>query len=642
MAYEDTATAPSPEDAPGKLGLEESVALVKRCATKWGSDPRKRQAWDRWLVYTEKFKPLILRRIETVQRDPETRDEISKHVDLTNNVGLDITRETSVCWKQGVRRSIADATEKQADAFREIELESQIDVHAIDWNQIASLVGPILVVPNVRKDKLRWDVILPTYSDVEPDPDDPYGCPLAAAWSLRPCEGGSRRSSSKTDTVLLDGHSWRYYSTANGQPNLIDEVVHGLGYFPGEPLRFANVYDGDWYGGCDRNQRLVDATVSVGAKNAQLSFVRKAQNKYLLSIIGDLEGLPKLQKLDPEIPVSMHAEQQQRLDLEVLNFDTSPENFIRHAEWDLQQVAATYGGSVADDGNGARKVVFSDKALTEIRNAQLPFARSFERGLWTKTVEICRVMKRPGFENLPDAEKVRNGLQLDFGKLARSFADPKQESDYIDWLMGKGGLDQVELTRRIEGTNLSDEQVWGLIERRLENQAKFNGVLATRNLSLIDGAVQGTAQTNGAMGPAVRDGTPLVIEGAPPGPQDASGFAADVATDAVAESEVLSNDPGDGAPPPDPGTDVQAQALNGAQIASFLALCQSFASGQLPFELGERFLPVAFPGVIRNEESARRILEPLRGFVPRPTPEETADAVTADAEGNDDGERESE
>lgn len=496
MAYE------AEDDEPGgALPTEEAYALAKRCASRFASDPRKMNALRRWLVYTENFKDLILARIEDVQGDRETREQIAKHVDLTNNVGLDVTKDTAVCWKQGVRRAITGASESQQEAFRELELESMIDIHAVNWNQIASLVGPIIVVPMVRGGMLRWDVLLPTYCDVITDPDDPHGCPIAAAWTVR-CDGTSRRSRDKADTVVLDGYSWRYLSTAGGRVTVVDEVVHGLGYFPGEPLRFSIEYDGDWYGSCRRNQRLVDATVALGALNAGLSFVRKAQNKNLLAIIGDNEGLPKLQKLDPEIPVMMDAANNERMEITTLKFDTSPENYIKHSSWILRQVASTYGGSVADDGKGGSRVVFDDVALTEIRNAQLPFARLFERQLWAKAVEVCRALKHPIFERLPDGEAIRKGLQLDFGKLARTFANPSEESEYIDWQLSKGATDQVELTRRIEGSNLSDKDAKALIERRLENQAWFNDAVTKRNLGMNSRQdVQTASQAFGALGP---------------------------------------------------------------------------------------------------------------------------------------------
>lgn len=647
MAYEDTELADDgePGDALSRLPDDQAKTLARRCANRFASDPRKVRAWKRWLVYTENFKNLILERIETTHSDAETKEEIAKHADLTNNVALDITRDTSVCWKQGVRRTLADATERQQQAFRAIEIESMIDVHAVKWNQIAEFVGPIVVIPQVKRERLTWDVLLPTSYDVEPDPDDPSGCPIAVAYSLR-CDGRTRRSRDKADTVVLDGWSWRYYTTANGTAELLDEVPHELGYFPGEPLRFDHGYDDDWFGGCRRNQRTLDATVSICTLNAGLSFVRKAQNKNLLAIIGDTTGLPKLQKLDPELPVMMEAAAGERMDVTALPFDTSPENFIAHAEFILRQVASSKGGTVTDDGKGGRRVTFDDGALTEIRNEQLPFARAFERGLWAKAVAICHAMKRPGFEDLPDPDDVRANLQLDFGKLARRFADPKQEADYIDWLLSKGATDQVELTRRIEGSNLSDEQVWSLLDRRLENQARFNDAVTKRNLGMnADQSVMTAAQANGALGPAAKNGTPVTVQ--VPVPVDGE---APADTAALTDGEQPPETTPDGeqsvaAPTAEDGSaisDVQAQALNGAQIASFLELAMAFANGTLPFELGERFLPVAFPGVIRNEAAARRILEPLRGFTPRPIEDvknPPADAGSADAEGNDDGER---
>lgn len=500
---------------------EYAQPLVERCLLTLNSDTRKRRAWDRWTIYTEQYQPLICDRIAGTQTDDGVRAEMVKFVDLTVNPGLDVTKQTSVCWRQGARRSIEGISEDQLAAFHEIIVESCIDTTAIEWNRIAAFVGPIVVVPNVRRGRLCWDTLLPTFSEVETDITDPYGTPTAVAWTLRdPCG-----EADKAIAVYLDEAAWRFYKladavamrpayeTAPAAPIKVkaarEPIDHGLGYFPGVPLRFGAVFDGDWYGSPYINQRLVDATISIGVLNAALGFTRKAQNKRLLTLIGDLGGFPDGQSLDPEVPFIADVPQGAGLPPTVttIDFDTDPANFIKHASWIYQNIASAYGGQVATDENGDARLAFSVETLTEIRNEQIPHARQFERELWATAVDMCRAMRHPLAARLPSREQVLAGFRVDFGKLSRRFTDPAAEQAWIDWLLSKGATDQLEILRAQGNTTLDDEQLWELIEHRLEIQAKFNDAVTKRNLNMQGGNVTTAAQAFGAMGPAMRDGT---------------------------------------------------------------------------------------------------------------------------------------
>ncbi|MBK6920413.1 MAG: hypothetical protein IPH07_23640 [Deltaproteobacteria bacterium] len=633
---------------------EYARALLDRCVFVMRSDTRKRRAWDRWLIYTEQHTSLILDRITSTQNDDGVRNEIAKFVDLTVNPGLDVTRQTSVCWRQGARRSIEGVDDDAQKAFHELVLESRIDVVAPSWNRIGALVGALLVVPAVRKQRLAWDTLLPTFTEVEPDPDDYYGTPLAAAWTLRSeCE-----QPEDAVAVYLDDQAWRTYRLADApvpaglygaaKPQEFIEalppVEHGLGYFPGVPLRFAEVFDGDWYGSPYLNQRLVDATVSIGVLNAALGFTRKAQNKRLLTLIGDLGGFPDGQSLDPEVPfvADVPAGAGVPPTIQAIDFDTNPDNFIKHASWIYRNIASAYGGQVESDDTGAgTRLVFSPETLTEIRNEQIPHAREFERMLWATAVDMCRAMNHPLADRLPTRDEVLAGFRIDFGKLSRKFSDPSAEQAWVDWLLSKGATDQLEILRAQGNTTLDDEQLQELIEKRLEVQAWFNDVVTTRNLSMTPGGVATAAQAFGATGTAVRDGTPVTVaarvpvEGAAPDASNVDASQPDGADPAMHDAPPADAPPSSDAPP----ADVQASALNGAQITSFMQLAAAFAGGTLPLELGERFLPIAFPGSVKDEAAARRLLEPLRGFkVPsQPNPNAGADAPAAKADANNVG-----
>lgn len=492
-------------------------ALIERCAYTLKTDVRKAKAWDRWCIYTEQHAPLILARILTTQNDPGVRREIAKFVDLTVNPGLDITKQTAVCWRQGARRTIEGASEDQLAAFHELILESRIDTTAPAWNRIASLVGPVIVAPAVRRHRLCWDTLLATFTEVQTDPEDPYGDPTAVAWTIRAqCE-----QPAKAISVVLDDQAWTTYEStrtilSSGQTETSTAptrppVVHGLGYVPISVLRFDAVVDGDWWGSPFLNQRLVDATVAIGVLNAALGFTRKAQNKRLLAIIGDLGGLPDGQTLDAEVPLvaDVPREAGAAPSITSIDFDTNPDNFTKHASWIYRNIADAYGGQVEADPTGiTSRVVFPIEALTEIRNEQIPQARQFERDLWAAAVDMCRKFGHPLAERLPSREQVLAGFRIDFGKLSRRFADPAAETAWMDWLISKGATDQVEVLRAQGNTTLDDQQLRKVLEKHLENQEWFNDAVTKRNLNMSGSDVQTAAEAFGAMGPKMRDAKP--------------------------------------------------------------------------------------------------------------------------------------
>lgn len=519
MAYADT----TEQRLAAAFPSEYAEGLIDRCFHEFNTDARKRRAWDRWIIYTEQYQELILRRIMDTQTDDGVRTEMSKFVDLTINPGLDVTRQTSVCWRHGARRSIEGITEDQLEAFHELVLESRIDIVAPGLNRIAAFVGTTIVVPVVRKTAqhpegvLAWDVLLPTFTEVATDPEDPYGTPTACAWTVRDQCG----EPDKAIATYLDGKGWSYYKLADAdatQPDRKRAAVplrapteHNLGYFPGVPLRFGEVFDGDWYGSPYLNQRLVDATVAIGVLNAALGFTRKAQNKRLLALIGDLGGFPDGQTLDPEVPFVADVPNGVGIAPTVtsIDFDTSPKNFVEHASWIYRNIASAYGGQVESDDVGDTRLTFSVETLAEIRNEQIPHARQFERDLWANAVDMCRAMRHPLAASLPSREQVLKGFRIDFGKLSRRFTDPAAEQAWTDWLLSKGATDHLEILRAQGNATLNDSQLQALIEARLKNQAWFHDVVTTRNLSMTAGGVATAAEAFGAMGTAVRDGGPI-------------------------------------------------------------------------------------------------------------------------------------
>jgi hypothetical protein len=493
----------------GSLSDDSILALAKACAAP--SD-RKRTALRRWLIYKEKHKGLVFERLDNTLLEEEYRDQVKRFVDVTDNVALDVVRSTSVVWPAH-HRTVADASAPAMAAFHKLVAESMLDVRALSWNRIAELVGPVIVAPAIRRGRLRWDAVYAhTYETID-DPEDPEGEPLAVAWP------SARQAGKVSQVVVLDGQRWVHVDVGPSGATIRPEPrEHGLGFCPVSTLRFGEEAGGE--DDCSRNQRLEDATIYVGTVRSQMALMRKAQNGHLLVAIGFLGDAVKRQPMDPEMGVAINVDVGPgKLPPTVtsVDFNTSPENFYADIDGTKRAVAGAYGGTVDEHG----RIVFDVDALTEIRKEQIPPSRAFELQLWYCAVAMCRKLRHPLGADLPEPETIRDSLAVDFGKLSRTFADPKQESEHNDWLLSKGAIDQVDILRAQGNQNLDDEQLKKKLEANLENQAWFNDAVTRRNLGMNGSDVTTAAEANGALGPAVRDGTAITVQ-VPDDPLDAA------------------------------------------------------------------------------------------------------------------------
>lgn len=506
----------------------EDIVLAKAADTGAGlvsgRQDRKQKAWERFLVFTEDYEELIHRRIWGIQKDQTVRNEMSKFVDLSMNLALDITNSVSVVWKHGARRTIEGASESEQEAFFRLVEDTGFSMRARAWNRQAFYQGPITVVPVIRQDRLSWDTLLPYFYDVVRDESDPWGNPAAVCWSVGdPTDPLRRRDTSlapDANIVLLDGDSWRYFGArkTNGKDldlAMVEQINHDMGMFPGTTLRLDETHGTSWWG-CDRHQRLQDATIMIGVIQAALSYVRKAQNRKLLKVLGDLRGLPRQQQVagEPEIPLVAQANSPEQIAIDAIDFDTNPENFMKHATWIMQMVARSYGGELAlgshpstTGGVLGADIKFGHEALTELRNDQIPFARQFERDLWGKSVEMAKRQNMPGSEDLPDPDLIREGLNIEFPRLSPSFANTKDEIEWFNWCLAKGKLSYGDLLVT-EMPSATDDERDAEIIRRVERQIPVLDMITKRNLSLAPEAntdLETPSQMNGSMGPEVRD-----------------------------------------------------------------------------------------------------------------------------------------
>ena len=483
---------------------------------------RRRLAWDKWDIYRENFGHLVAERIGFIHSDQSVKKELAQHIDLSINLALKIIRATSVLWKHGAHRSIEGVSDDAQDAFHELVRESKFAVHSPSWNELANFLGPITVVPVMRDDRLTWDTLLPHFYESIPNPSDPFGAPKAVIWDTRPTNyrgyAFQENESREANYIVLDAEAWTYCKrVTKDKSEIVDRVPHGLGFFPGTPLRFSVSHEQDWWGH-DMPRRLVDATVTICRLLSSLSFVRKTQDKKLLTLIGNLADVPKGQVVRPEkgIVADTGAEGTDIVSIESKDFDTSPEHYIQHITWLMNSIADDYGGSAVMTTSSAKtssaafaKVDFDQDSLTEIRNAQIPFARDFEHELWWKSVAMARQMRHPLAEKLPTVDEVKEGFTVQFPKLARSFADPRVESEYLQFGLRHGMFSYADLLKR-ENPTLTDEQAQERVLATIEKQLPVIEAITKRDLSLNpqsvgDPELKTLSQMNGAQGPQVRD-----------------------------------------------------------------------------------------------------------------------------------------
>lgn len=480
-------------------------------------DRRKRQ-FRRYLILSEEHGGLIWEEIKNRYSDEETKAQLLNWISVRENVALEVTDKVATVFRPGVRRVLSGGTEKSRDAFRSLIEESLLDVWAPTWARHSWFSGPVTVIPNFRAKRLCWDTLLPHQYEVVPDPDDPFGTPVAVAYADEPTNADpSRRYRQAPSYKIVDGHSWRTYSLVFGAFRETSDVVeHGLGEFPGATLRSNAALD--WWGG-NLHQRLEDATLEVGIINAALGFVRKAQNKQLLTLVGPLDGaFAKRQTLDPDLPLTANTGNRggSGVTINTLNFDTSPDNFARHISLIKESVYEAYDLITTTPGfydasdktitpSGGSRVTDSFAGLTEQRNRQLVFARPFDKELLGKANRLARRFKHSLHEELPSDEDFTSGYSAEYGRLTRQFADPKAEREHRQWEM-RMGLTSPRQMMRDENPGLDEAELKKRQNTYLQETSEWNDEVTKRNLATQpNGQIQTAAESNGARGPEVRD-----------------------------------------------------------------------------------------------------------------------------------------
>ncbi|MCY1055430.1 hypothetical protein [Nannocystis sp. SCPEA4] len=460
---------------------------------------RKWSALRRLRILQEDFRDSIVARIHETHAQPEVRERISKFASVAVNPARDITSSVAMAYDNGVRRILRGASEEAQAAFTTLVNESLASTKAPYWNKYSFFLGPTLVIPVVRKGKLKLDLIRPEVCDVKLDPEDPMGLPIAAAWSAH---GGD------SAFVMLDQEAWRYLDPQGR--DVKPPQPHNLKYWPGSVFRLDEPVDCWW----PRNyqERLVDATVQAAYTYAKLCWVRKSQNKKLLTVVGQTEEMPRGQVLDPELALTISSDAQATT-VQVSDFDTDPKNFLAEIRFVLETIIESYGipqsavtYDVGQEG-GPLAISIKKERLGSLRAAQIPFLDRGEHELWPAAVAIARVAGHPLASKLPPPDEVKEMLDVQWPRL-RVIDNPLEREALYKEQLKRGGVSPVDMIQE-DHPELTREECIDLMKQNLADYAALSEELAARNLVMdLANGVIASSEAFGRLGPQVRDQQP--------------------------------------------------------------------------------------------------------------------------------------
>lgn len=480
--------------------LEGNFALID--SMMWGSrgttlDQRKCAALDRRLILRGDFEDLVARKVDLTHYDATLRSRLKRHLDVSINVGRDITTAVACVYKLSARRTLRKASRAKREALAELNKHRRIDTIAPELNRTAFLVGPTLEVPIATPRGVRSAIITPDRYDASLDPLDPFGPPIRVAYTWPNDEG-------ELEIIVLDEDSRTRY-TAKGE--LIGTEEHGIVDANGDPMLPATVWRSehptdffDWW--CwRRHLRLVHATVNCAVVHTQMGFVRKTQNKKFTTFFARLSNFPKNQLIDAERPLGKDLDSSEPTpQFDVHDFDTPVENFIQHIMFEYRTQIEAFGipqSSLTfdfghDGGTPAASLAIQHERLAQLRNEQIPHMREAEA---RSQYVAAAVAARAGMTDL-EPEEVADRFAVEFPELNR-IDEPDRLHAWWDWQIGRGQKTEIDI-RQSTHPEETDEESKAAVMANLEAQADLNEFKASRRLN-TDQRMESEPEATGAM-----------------------------------------------------------------------------------------------------------------------------------------------
>lgn len=335
----------------------------------------------------------------------------------------------------------------------------------------------------------------------------------------------------------------------------------------------------DWQSGGD----VVAGQQMAWLMNAILVQEAKSISKQAVWI-GDAASIPTGQAQRTEI--DLHAPE--GTGFTTIDRGVDIRQFRDTADHVIERPAANHGlpPSVLrhDTASSGFEITLRERRLKELRTQDTSTFRTAERDL----VEIQDVVLG---EAIPSAHFPIDGWGIDYGERDIPLS-PKEGLEVFEERRRLGLTSTIAYLREKDPDLLDDDSAADKIKGYIDAEVDRNEWM--RPLQKISGSMNTPAdgnelaRANGAQGPAVRDGKPTEQEVPVPG-QNGKG------------PKVIA-------------TDVQATALNGAQVTSMVDVITKVAAGEISRESAKAIMLTAFPTV--DEERAEQLLGPAE-FEPR-------------------------
>lgn len=479
--------------------LERQVSSLEKWNTI-GSGTRKALIARRRFILSENFGPAICHRLGETYSDPTMTARMENHVGDVMNVGADITRELANVYHVAPRRRIQGDKEASKKLIK-LNTDTGWLSRAQEMNRRAWFEGPMLEIPMRRGQNARRELFSGDRVDVAVDPEDPCGEPVMAAF---PSYYKSERA-----IYLVDEETVTIYSSNKEE---LEKYAHGVvdedgdPRFPGTLWRFRDP-EVDDYWNKDQHRRLVDGTITCGVIYTALDWVRKTQNRKILTMIGALLKMPPGQIIDNETPILWETSHQDpNSSVNVVDFATSVDEFHKHIMLVTRTLVESYGvpqSAITYDfaSEGAQNIPVTaihlqHEKLTKLRRAQLAFAERYERKSTYNYIAFARRMGLRSVEGLPELSELDESLLIEFPPLTRS-EDPKTFREEADWQLSRGHTTDAELYQ-LRNPHLTLEECEEELMAKLKVQSKFNEFKASRELNPA-AEMQDDNQRNGAM-----------------------------------------------------------------------------------------------------------------------------------------------
>lgn len=511
--------------------------------------------------------------IDDVFLDEETRKKRKKWVKWArySNPLKRVVNELSSVYAEAATRTVdGEANDKK---YKDVLDKLGMDAAMLHVSRLLNLHRAVLIRPRVRE-------LLGQDPDREPVMD--WATPAVVRAIVHPNDsslviGWAIQSSFKTARRLINEPSWVLWTDhemvqLRSDMKVIEESVveHGLGRNPWVAVTLTPPGPGFWPG--EEGEDLVGAAVSMWMQAIFALKESKSATKQTI-IQGDGTTLARGQIADSEVPTEIADGQS----ITTVDMSMDLSMFRDNADHILEHVAQNYGMSAALVNNQGVQSAEAREAmrmpLRELRKQQQVPLRKLE-GMFVES--LAAVLKKDMSEVAFDPD----GWRIEFGEAETALSRIAETDLFIK-----------ERTAGIDNTRAFIQRRRSCSPEQADQLMKENIIVETERNALM----RPLQQISGSMGADQPDGSQPM-----PDAQPVDQVPVDVAAEQSAQPAAPATEA--------PSSDLQKEALNGAQVTSLLQVVTAVAARQIPAGPAQAILELAFQ--LTPEEAKRMLPDP--------------------------------